>query len=130
MCLRLTMKNWLVMSIRSTIYNSMWSWHNNPFCISYVWVRKTCLHFRRKSVFIFRLFKKFIIKQLVNSVFAFYHELSNIVTVLFASTFCFSFDNSCLTSSDNRFLVAEAKKKKHSCLSRSEKTPAKSNKMG
>ena len=73
---------------------------------------KTCLHFRKKSVFIFRLFKKFIIKQLVNSVFAFYHELSNIVTVLFASTFCFGFDNSCLTSSDNRFLVAEAKKKK------------------
>ena len=52
-------------------------------------------------------------KQLVNSVFAFYHELSNIVTVLFASTFCFGFDNWCLTSSDNRFLVAEAKKKKN-----------------
>ena len=129
MYFRLIMKNWLVVSVRSTIYNSVWSWHNNPFCISYVWVRKNLSSFSQKSVFIFRLFKKFIIKQLVNSVFAFYHELSNIVTVLFASTFCFGFDNSCLTSSDNRFLVAEAKKK-HPCLSRSEKTPAKSNKMG
>ena len=83
---------------------------------------KTFLHFRKKSVFIFRLFKKFIIKKLVNSVFAFYHELSNIVTVLFASTFCFGFDNSCLTSSDNRFLVAEAKKKKNTRVFRAVKS--------
>ena len=106
------MKNWLVVSIRSTIYKACEVDIITHFALVMFEFAKTFLHFRKKSVFIFRLFKKFIIKKLVNSVFAFYHELSNIVTVLFASTFCFGFDNSSLTSSDNRFLVAEAKKKK------------------
>ena len=86
-------KIWLVESIQS-IHNSLWTWHDKcniccRYCIYCVkfniclvtkplgvfsskaeWLNASLLFLRMK------MFKKFIIKQLLNSVFAWFHELS------------------------------------------------------
>ena len=82
-------KIWLVESIQS-IHNSLWTWHDKcniccRYCIYHVkfnvcLVTKPLGVFSSETewlnVFFCLLFKKCIIKQLLNSVFAWYHELS------------------------------------------------------
>ena len=82
-------KIWLVESIQS-IHNSLWTWHDKcniccRYCIYHVKFN-VCLVTKPLGVFSSEtewlnaffclLFKKCIIKQLLNSVFAWYHELS------------------------------------------------------
>ena len=82
-------KIWLVESIQS-IHNSLWTWHDKcniccRYCIYHVkfnvcLVTKPLGVFSSETewlnVFFCLLFKKCIIKQSLNSVFAWYHELS------------------------------------------------------
>ena len=82
-------KIWLVESIQS-IHNSLWTWHDKcniccRYCIYHVkfnvcLVTKPLGVFSSETewlnVFFCLLFKKCIIKQLLNSVFAWYYELS------------------------------------------------------
>ena len=82
-------KIWLVESIQS-IHNSLWTWHDKcniccRYCIYHVKFN-VCLVTKPLGVFssetewlnasLLFLFKKCIIKQLLNSVSAWYHELS------------------------------------------------------
>ena len=84
-------KIWLVESIPS-IHNSLWTWHDEcniyrRYCIYHVKFN-VCLVTKPLGVFFSEtewlnvffclLFKKCIIKQLLNSVFAWYHELSKL----------------------------------------------------
>ena len=88
-------KNWLVESIQS-IHNSLWTWHDKcniccRYCIYHIkfkvwlvtkpfgafssetkWLKSSLLFLRMNSN---ELCEKCIIKQLLNSVFAWYHEL-------------------------------------------------------
>ena len=78
-------KIWLVESIQS-IHNSLWTWHDKcRYCIYHVkfnvcLVTKPLGVFSSETgwlnVFFCLLFKKCTIKQLLNLVFAWYHELS------------------------------------------------------
>ena len=81
-------KIWLVQSIQS-IYNSLWTWHDKcniccRYCIYHVKFN-VCLVTKPFGVLMAERFasvsenelcEKCIIKQLLNSVFAWYHELS------------------------------------------------------
>ena len=85
-------KIWLVESIQS-IHNSLWTWHDkcNICCRYYIYHVKfnVCLVTKLLGVFTSEtkwlnasasedeLCEKCIIKQLLNSLFAWYHELSN-----------------------------------------------------
>ena len=91
--IRLTMKIWLVESIQS-IHNSLWTWHDKwniccRYCIYHVEFN-VCLVTKPLGVFSsetkwlnaslrvlrIKLCEKCMIKQSLNSVFAWYHELS------------------------------------------------------
>ena len=88
------MKNRIVVSIRSTIAREV-----NMITHTALIMFDRVLEYLRTQTEA-SSFKKFIIKQLVNSVFAFCYELSNLVSVLFTSAFCFGLDNSCSNSSN------------------------------
>ena len=72
-------KLWLVESIQP-IYNRMWSWHDNSISAAVIIM----------GVLFKRLFKICIIKKLLNSVFVWYHKLSNLESVLSVTAFGFS----------------------------------------
>ena len=109
-------KIWLVESIQS-IHNSLWTWHDKcNICCRYgiyhvkfnvCLVTKPLGVFSSETewlnVFFCLLFKKCIIKQLLNSVFAWYHELPK-PRVLYRPRFWYVMIL-CSTSSNNCLLT-------------------------